>query len=134
MQENAQKTFKAKHCGMSHANNPRCESNEKGLRAALAEKGVKHAGIEKFEGNDIDVVPQLSRLKAAGADCLFLVGNVGPSSQVVKSLDRMGWMPPIVSHWGPAGGRFTELAGPSAKNVHFVQTCSSSGHQSAVGE
>ena len=134
MLQYAQKTFNAKNCGMILVNNPWGESNEKGLRAALSEKGVKHAGIEKFEGNDIDVVPQLSRLKAAGADCLFLVGNVGPSSQVVKSLDRMGWMPPIVSHWGPAGGRFTELAGPSAKNVHFVQTYSFFGKQSAVGE
>jgi branched-chain amino acid transport system substrate-binding protein len=134
MLQYAQKTFNAKNCGMILVNNPWGESNEKGLRAALGEKGVKWAGIEKFEANDIDVVPQLSRLKAAGADCLFLVGNVGPSSQVVKSLDRMGWMPPIVSHWGPAGGRFTELAGPSAKNVHFVQTYSFFGRQSAVGE
>ena len=134
MLQYAQKTFNAKNCGMILVNNPWGESNEKGLRAAFGEKGVKHAGIERFEGNDIDVVPQLSRLKAAGADCLMLVGNVGPSSQVVKSLDRMGWMPPIVSHWGPAGGRFTELAGPSAKNVHFVQTYSFFGRQSAVGE
>jgi branched-chain amino acid transport system substrate-binding protein len=134
MLQYAQKTFNAKNCGMILVNNPWGESNEKGLRAALAEKGVKSAGMEKFEANDIDVVPQLSRLKAAGADCLFLVGNVGPSSQVVKSLDRMGWMPPIVSHWGPAGGRFTELAGPSAKHVHFVQTYSFFGRQSPVGE
>src|SRR4051795_6746769 len=134
MLQYAQKTFSAKNCGMILVNNPWGESNEKGLRAALAEKGVKHAGIEKFEANDIDVVPQLSRLKAAGADCLFLVGNVGPSSQVVKSLDRMGWMPPIVSHWGPAGGRFTELAGPSAKQVHFVQTYSFFGNQRPVGQ
>src|SRR5947208_16272605 len=134
MLQYAQKTFNARNCGMILVNNPWGESNEKGLRAALAEKGVKSAGMEKFEPNDIDVVPQLSRLKSAGADCLFLVGNVGPSSQVVKSLDRMGWMPPIVSHWGPAGGRFTELAGPSAKHVHFVQTYSFFGKQSAVGE
>jgi branched-chain amino acid transport system substrate-binding protein len=133
MLQYAHKTFSARSCGMILVNNPWGESNEKGLRAALAERGVKAAGIEKFEANDIDVVPQLSRLKAAGADCLFLVGNVGPSSQVVKSLDRMGWMPPIVSHWGPAGGRFTELAGPSAKNVHFVQTYSFFGRQTAVG-
>src|SRR5437660_403934 len=133
MLQYAQKTFNAKNCGMILVNNPWGESNEKGLTAALAGKGVKSAGMEKFEANDVDVVPQLSRLKAAGADCLFLVGNVGPSSQVVKSLDRMGWMPPIVSHWGPAGGRFTELAGPSAKNVHFVQTYSFFGNQSAVG-
>src|SRR3989442_7767500 len=121
MLQYAQKTFNAKNCGMILVNNPWGESNEKGLTAALAAKGMRPAGIEKFEGNDVDVVPQLSRLKAAGADCLFLVGNVGPSAQVVKSLDRMGWKPPIVSHWGPAGGRFTELAGPSAPSVHFVQ-------------
>jgi hypothetical protein len=63
-------------------------------------------GVEKFEANDVDVVPQLGRLKAAGADVLLMVGNVGPSAQVVKSLDRMGWKVPVVSHWGPAGGRF----------------------------
>lgn len=134
MLQYSQKTFNAKKCGMILVNNPWGESNEKGLIAALSAKGMKPAGIEKFEGNDVDVVPQLTRLKSAGADCLFLVGNVGPSSQVVKSLDRMGWKPPIVSHWGPAGGRFTELAGPSAKDVHFIQTYSFFGKQSRVGE
>ena len=133
MLQYSQKTFNAKNCGMILVNNPWGESNEKGLIAALNAKGMKPAGIEKFEGNDIDVVPQLTRLKAAGADCLFLVGNVGPSAQVVKSLDRMGWKPPIVSHWGPAGGRFTELAGPSAPSVHFVQTYSFFGRQTPVG-
>jgi branched-chain amino acid transport system substrate-binding protein len=134
MLQYAQKTFNAKNCGMILVNNPWGESNEKGLTAALAAQGMKAAGIEKFEGSDVDVVPQLSRLKAAGADCLFLVGNVGPSAQVVKSLDRMGWKPPIVSHWGPAGGRFTELAGPSAPSVHFVQTYSFFGRQTPVGD
>ncbi len=134
MLQYSQKAFNAKNCGMILVNNPWGESNEKGLTAALSAKGMKPAGIEKFEGNDVDVVPQLTRLKAAGADCLFLVGNVGPSAQVVKSLDRMGWKPPVVSHWGPAGGRFTELAGPSAKDVHFIQTYSFFGKQSPVGE
>jgi branched-chain amino acid transport system substrate-binding protein len=134
MLQYAQKTFNAKSCGMILVNNPWGESNEKGLMAALSAKGLKPAGIEKFEANDVDVVPQLTRLKAAGADCLFLVGNVGPSAQVVKSLDRMGWKVPIVSHWGPAGGRFSELAGPNAKDVHFVQTYSFFGKQSPVGD
>lgn len=134
MLQYAQKAFQAKSPGMILVNNPWGESNEKGLTAALAEKGVKAAGIEKFEGNDVDVVPQLTRLKSAGADSLFLVGNVGPSAQVVKSLERMGWKVPVVSHWGPAGGRFTELAGPNAKDVHFVQTYSFFGPQSPVGQ
>jgi branched-chain amino acid transport system substrate-binding protein len=130
----AMKIYGAKKPGLILVNNPWGESNEHGLRAALKEVGVEPAGVEKFEGNDVDVVPQLTRLKDAGADALLLVGNVGPSAQVVKSLDRMGWEPPIVSHWGPAGGRFTELAGPSAKKVIFVQTYSFFGKLSPVGE
>ena len=120
--------------GMILIKNPWGESNEKGLKAALAAKNIPYAGIEKFETNDVDVVPQLSRLKEAGADVLYLVANVAPSSQVVKSLDRMGWNVPIVSHWGPAGGRFSELAGASAAKVHFIQTYSFSGKLSPKGE
>jgi branched-chain amino acid transport system substrate-binding protein len=115
-------------------NNPWGESNEKGLKAALEAKKISYAGIEKFETNDVDVTPQLTRLKEAGADTLFLVANVAPSSQVVKSLDRMGWEVPIVSHWGPAGGRFSELAGPNASKVHFIQTYSFSGKLSPKGQ
>jgi branched-chain amino acid transport system substrate-binding protein len=130
----ARKTYGTKKPGLILVNNPWGESNEHGLKSAMKTTGTEPAGIEKFEANDVDVVPQLSRLKQAGADTLFLVGNVGPASQVVKSLDRMGWAPPIVSHWGPAGGRFTELAGPNAKNVIFVQTYSFFGDLSPVGK
>lgn len=130
----AQSHYTAKSPGVIVVNNPWGESNQNGLLAALQAKGVKPAGVEKFEPNDIDVTPQLSRLKSVGADVLLMVGNVGPSAQVVKSLDRMGWKVPIVSHWGPAGGRFTELAGPNAKDVIFVQTYSFFGKQTPVGE
>jgi len=132
MLQYAQKAFGATKPGLILVNNPWGESNEKGIVAALAAKGSKPVGVEKFEANDVDVVPQLGRLKAAGADVLLMVGNVGPSAQVVKSLDRMVWKVPVVSHWGPAGGRFTELAGPNARNVHFVQTYSFFGTQTPV--
>jgi branched-chain amino acid transport system substrate-binding protein len=134
MLQYAQTRYTTKSPGVIVVNNPWGESNQNGLLAALQAKGVKPAGVEKFEANDVDVTPQLSRLKSAGADALLMVGNVGPSAQVVKSLDRMGWKVPIVSHWGPAGGRFTELAGPNAKDVIFVQTYSFFGKQTPVGE
>jgi branched-chain amino acid transport system substrate-binding protein len=134
MLDYAQKTFKSTKPGMILVNNAWGESNELGLKAALDAKGMKAVGVEKFEANDVDLTPQLTRLRAAGADSLFMVGNVGPSAQVVKSMDRMGWKVPIVSHWGPAGGRFTELAGPNGKDVHFVQTYSFFGKLSPVGE
>ena len=130
----AQENFGSEKFGLMMINNPWGESNQKGLVAALDEKGMAPVASEKFDGDAIDVVPQLTRLHDAGADTIAMVGNVGPSAQVVKSLRRMGWDVPIVSHWGPAGGRFTELAGPGAEKVHFVQTYSFFGEQSPVGE
>ena len=94
----AVKTYGAKKPGMILVNNAWGESNQKGLKDALQAANLPAAGIEKYEANDVDMVPQLSRLKEAGADALFLVGNVGPSAQVVKSLDRMGWSVPVVPH------------------------------------
>lgn len=120
--------------GMLLINNPWGESNEKGFRHALESREMEWAGIERIEDSDLDVIPQLTRLKNAGADTLLMVGNVGPSAQVVKSLDRMEWDVPVVSHWGPAGGRFSELAGPNASRVHFVQTYVFTEQNSAKGD
>jgi branched-chain amino acid transport system substrate-binding protein len=128
--ERAMNVHGAKNPGMMLINNPWGESNEKGLTAALDAAGLPTAGIERVEANDIDVVPQLTRLQEAGADAIFMVANVGPSAQVMKSLERMGWDVPVVSHWGPAGGRFSELAGPRAKDVEMIQTFTFSGNTS----
>lgn len=120
--EYAIKKKSAKAPGLILINNPWGESNEHALLDELKKRNMKAVGVEKFENNDVDVVPQLTRLKQAGADSLFLVANAAPSSQVVKSLVRMGWDVPIISHWGPSGGRFTELAGPRSEQVDFIQT------------
>lgn len=120
----------AKKPGMMLINNPWGKSNEKGLKAALKAKGMEYAGIEKMEAADVDVVPQLTRLKDAGADTIFMVANVGQSAQIIKSLQRMNWDVPVVSHWGPAGGRFNELAGPWSTKVEMIQTFTFSGNNS----
>jgi branched-chain amino acid transport system substrate-binding protein len=130
----AQKNFKSTKPGLMLVNNPWGESNEKGLNIALSEKGLTSAGVEKFEDADLDMVAQLTRLKSNGADSILMIAPTASAAQIVKSLDRMGWKVPIVSHWGMAGSRFTELAGSNAKHVHFVQTYSFYGQLSPIGQ
>lgn len=130
----AVKAHGAKKPGMMLINNPWGESNHKGLSAALSETKLGNAGMEKFEEKDVDMTPQLSRLKAGGADAIFLVANAGPGAQVIKSLERMNWNVPVISHWGISGGRFPELAGPWSQKVVFIQTYSFFGQQSDVGK
>jgi branched-chain amino acid transport system substrate-binding protein len=131
----AHQKFGAKKAGLMMINNPWGQGNEKGLLAASkADPTVEIAGVEKFENNDVDMVPQLTRLKDAGADSIILVVNAPPGAQVMKSRERMGWTAPVISHWGISGGRFPELAGPTAGEADFVQTYSFFGKQGPVGE
>jgi len=120
----ASKKFGAKKPGLVLINNPWGESNERGLKAAAAAANLTIAGIEKIEQSDVDVSPQLTRLKNAGADSLILVANAAPGAQMMKARERMAWKVPVISHWGISGGRFDELVGPTAGDAHFVQTYS----------
>jgi len=130
----AMKTHGAKKPGYMLINNPWGESNEKGLNLAIAERRIASAGSEKFEEKDVEMTSQLSRLKAAGADSIILVSNAGPAAQVMKSIERMNWNVPVISHWGISGGRFPELAGNMAQKVVFIQTYSYFGQQGEVGQ
>ncbi|HEV7603092.1 MAG TPA: ABC transporter substrate-binding protein, partial [Bradyrhizobium sp.] len=126
----AKTKYGAKKAGLILVNNPWGESNEKGLiEAVKSMQGMEIAGVEKFENNDVDIVPQLTRLKDKGADVLILVGNAAPGAQVMKARERLSWKVPVVSHWGISGGRFPELTGPTAGEAHFVQTYSFFGKQ-----
>ncbi len=90
----AHQKFGAKKAGLMLINNPWGQGNEKGLLAASkADPTVEIAGVEKFENNDVDMVPQLTRLKDAGADCIILVVNAAArcaSDEIARAhgLDR----------------------------------------------
>lgn len=131
----ASKKFGAKKIGLMLINNPWGQSNQKGLEAADAENDAAEiVGAEKFEAADVDMVPQLTRLREAGAEAIVLVSTAPPGAQMMKSRERMGWSVPVVSHWGISGGRFPELAGPTAGEAHFIQTYSFFGEQSEAGK
>jgi branched-chain amino acid transport system substrate-binding protein len=132
--KHAMTSFSSKTPGLILVNNGWGESNLGGLTAAAQAAGIKLAGAEKFDDKDVDMTPQLQRLRDAGSDTLILVGNAAPGAQVIKSLQRSAWTVPIVSHWGISGGRFPELAGSWAGKVHFVQTYSFFCNQSEVGK
>ncbi|MBE9067375.1 ABC transporter substrate-binding protein [Leptolyngbya cf. ectocarpi LEGE 11479] len=125
----------ASKVGLVLINNPWGESNQKGFEEWASEYNVEIVGIEKFNNEDTDISAQLTRLRDSGAEALLLVANAAPGAQMMKSLTRLNWDVPVVSHWGISGGRFPELAGQEAADkVTFVQTYSFYGEQSPVGE
>jgi branched-chain amino acid transport system substrate-binding protein len=126
--------YQVNQVGLMLINNPWGESNQKGFEEWAPKLGIKIAGVEKFNEEDNDVTAQLTRLKTSGARALMLVANAAPAAQVMRSLARLNWDVPIVSHWGISGGRFSELAGEMANKVEFIQTYSFFDQQEAVGQ
>ena len=131
----AQQEKGASKVGLVLINNPWGESNQVGFEQWAPEYGLEIVGIEKFNDGDTDISAQLSRLQEGGAETLLLVANAAPGAQMMKSLVRLNWEVPVISHWGISGGRFPELAGAdAASKVTFVQTYSFYGEQSPVGK
>ncbi|MEY4518888.1 MAG: hypothetical protein RLZZ499_1487 [Cyanobacteriota bacterium] len=130
----AKQKYNVSKVGLMLINNPWGESNQAGFEEWSKEFEIEIAGIEKFNEEDSDVTAQLTRLKDAGAQVLMLVANAAPAAQVMRSLTRIQWDVPIISHWGISGGRFPELAGEIANKVEFVQTYSFFGTQSPIGQ
>ena len=129
----AKEKYNVSKVGLMLINNPWGESNQEGFEEWAPEYEIEIAGIEKFNDEDNDVTAQLTRLRDSGAEAIMLVANAAPAAQVMRSLTRINWDVPIISHWGISGGRFPELAGDIANKVEFVQTYSFFDEQSEVG-
>lgn len=135
LMRHAQQEKGATKVGLVLINNPWGESNQVGFEEWAPEYGLEIVGIEKFNDGDTDISAQLGRLQEGGAEALLLVANAAPGAQMMKSLVRLNWDVPVISHWGISGGRFSELAGAdAASKVTFIQTYSFYGEQSPGGE
>ncbi len=103
-------------------------SNEKAMKAALADAGMKPVAVSWFHWSVKDFDDQIENLYQAGADVLLVVMNAPEGLSMIRS---MALRPadkriPIISHWGITGGDFAANAGNdlSRVNLSFLQTYS----------
>jgi branched-chain amino acid transport system substrate-binding protein len=91
------------------------------IEAAAKAKNVSLVGKETFNLKDQDLSAQLIRLRDAGADTLIYWG-VDPEAQaMLRSMDRIGWKPTIVSAWG-ISAKLGETAGALSDGVLVAGT------------
>lgn len=100
------------------------------VKAAMKEKGKELVAAETFNWNDQDMSAQVIRIRDAGADTLLIWGLDREGNQIVRSLDKIGFKPTMISAWGLAGN-LGELAGPLANGVRVMQTFSWLGEMDA---
>ncbi len=75
------------------------------LERALERHGIKAVTIERFNIRDVDMTPQLTRARAAGAEGILTYG-LGPElAHMANGMVRLGWKVPMVGSWASSGPR-----------------------------
>ena len=88
------------------------------------EKAAKKAGLaivanEKFGQKDVDMTPQLTRVKAANPQAV-VIWSIPPSASIAtKNYADLGLKAPLFQSHGVGNRRYIELAGPAANGVTF---------------
>jgi len=104
------------------------------VEAAMKAKGLNLVALETFNWNDVDMTPQLLRVKNAGADSVIIWALDREGNQILRGMDKISYRPDnIVAAWGLAGN-LGEIAGKLANGVLVFQTYIWTGKLDAKGE
>ena len=84
---------------------------------AVKEMKFTPAIIEKYAPGTTDVAPQITHIKAAGADGILITGNLADTVMVIKNAKDMGFTGPIVSDYAIVGPEFINLGGKYVEGI-----------------
>jgi branched-chain amino acid transport system substrate-binding protein len=95
------------------------EDSRRGLAALIKDSGIEIVYEDKFEQADKDMTPQLTKVKASGAQAL-IVHAIPPSASIItKQFGDLGLTIPLIHNHGVGNKPFIDLAGGAADGVIF---------------
>jgi branched-chain amino acid transport system substrate-binding protein len=89
------------------------------VEAAAKAKNISLAGKETFNIADQDMSAQLIRMRDAGVDTIITYVVDREANQILRSMERLGYKPTIVSAWG-ISTRLGQTAGAELTNGILV--------------
>ena len=84
---------------------------------AVKEMKITPAIVEKYAVGSTDVGPQMTHIKAAGADGLLITGQMADTVMVIKNARDQGFTGPIVADYSIVGPEFIDLAGKYGEGI-----------------
>ena len=121
----AKKSGEVKAAGLLTENNGWGQNGLLDLRQIAEMQGIKVVAAERVGGNDTDMTSQLSKMKSAGVDTVFLWTNGTPTAQIMRSMDKLNYFPRVLSSWAADNMSFYDAAGKTlAEKPIFMRTLS----------
>ncbi|MEM3740702.1 MAG: ABC transporter substrate-binding protein [Candidatus Korarchaeum sp.] len=86
----------------------------------VKEKGVRIVAEEYFDAGTTDFTPQLSKIKAANPDVIFVVANIRDAANILKQAHEIGLYKQFSMLGGVTSEEFLQLAGDDAIGLVHV--------------
>ena len=103
----------------------------------LALHNVKPVLVEKYGPKDTDMTSQLTKIRAAGADTVIIYGIADGSGHVLRSMEKIDYLPTTLGTWGNLSSLLPRIAG-SKLAEHLILAASttedSNAKAKALGE
>ena len=77
----------------------------------LALHNVKPVIVEKFGPKDTDMTSQLTKIRDAGADTVIIYAIADGSGHVLRSMEKIGYLPTTLGTWGNLSSLLPRIAG-----------------------
>ena len=77
----------------------------------LALHNVKPVIVEKFGPKDTDMTSQLTKIRAAGADTVIVYAIADGTAHVLRSMEKIDYMPITLGTWGGLSSLLPRIAG-----------------------
>lgn len=85
--------------------------------------GIDVSVSEKFAVADTDMTSQLNKMKAAGVDAVAVWAQGTPTGQLMRSMEKINYFPPVLSSWAADNITFHDAAGKTlAEKPIFMRT------------
>lgn len=92
------------------------------MKELTAQMGISLSTVEEFGPRDSDMTPQIMRIRAGGADAMFVWGvNPGPTI-IMKNAQALGFKKPIYNSYGVASQQFIQQAGSAVEGTYVAAT------------
>lgn len=103
----------------------------------LALHNVKPVLVEKYGPKDTDMTSQLTKIREAGADTVIIYGIADGSGHVLRSMEKIDYLPTTLGTWGNLSSLLPRIAG-SKLAEHLILAASttedSNAKTKALGE
>ncbi len=85
--------------------------------AILELHGVKPVAVEKYGPKDTDMTSQLAKIRSAGADTVIIYGIADGAAHVLRSMEKINYLPTALGTWGNLSSLLPKIAGKAAEHL-----------------